>query len=614
MPEDDAIFCRNDYHEIYSVSQKGINKLRDVEAVEVDKFYLSKFLGKYLRIGGIIDDSAEHEFERDLEKIFNFQTAIENYPLWERVAEILVINERFEALKPFSIQVWEAISCLDAHDNLVKSELSRLKDTLYRVQLTGLTKAMALCWKPALKTFSDAFMETLQNKNINLNTFLDYLPNKNHRAAWLRCRMADKSVMPVLPDLLNMEDREFWNDALGVNLTRFSDVLKLLSLSSDVELTVPKIENLSKYLYHPYMITMHELSIANLLVQLVNGNTPMSAEDYRTQRRVYAKSNYQVSVSSAGGPIDAHMISFGKRDPVDCSLIQVGCEKKETLRIALANIHLDPKTLIHVLDKQPDRTYQRYRKVSKIVNQALDEGAEMLVMPEAFLPFEWLPILAQTCAKSQMAVVTGVEHLVLQNTVYNLTATILPFQDRDYPCAQICFHLKNHYAPVELAELEHFHLNPPKAEPRYELFCWNDCWFSVYCCYELCSIQERSLFQSYADFLVAVEWNRDVNHYGNIMESLARDMHCYCIQVNVSDYGDSRIVVPTRTENRDLIRTKGGKNPSVLMDTIDIAQLRDFQYTGHSTMALKPLPPQFDRELIGEKRQHILYRRLTSKS
>ena len=64
-------------------------------------------------------------------------------------------------------------------------------------------------------------------------------------------------------------------------------------------------------------------------------------------------------------------------------------------------------------------------------------------------------------------------------------------------------------------------------------------------------------FQSYADFLVAVEWNQDINHYGNIIKSLARDMHCYCIQVNEAKYGDSRIVIPTRTEERDLARNQG---------------------------------------------------------
>ena len=73
-------------------------------------------------------------------------------------------------------------------------------------------------------------------------------------------------------------------------------------------------------------------------------------------------------------------------------------------------------------------------------------------------------------------------------------------------------------------------------------------YFSVYCCYELTSIVDRSLFQVYADMMIAVEWNKDINYYSNILESLSRDMHCYCIQVNTSDYGDSRITRPSKTE------------------------------------------------------------------
>lgn len=610
MPEDDAIFHRNDYHEIYSLTQKGINKLRDVEDVEVDKFYLSKFLGKYLRVGGMIEDPAEHEFERDLDKIFNYRTAIENYPLWERVAEILVMNEKFEALTRFASRIREAIAHLDAESDLLKQELERLKDSLYRVQLTGLTKALTLCWKPAAEEFSEAFMKSFPGKSIPLDTFLDYAITQSHRAAWLRCRMADKSVMPVLPDLL-IEDTELWSDTLDINLTRFADVMRLLIQRAENGFAKQQLGEISAYRYPPYMVTTHELSIAQALIHLLNQEMPMAAEDYRSQRRVYVESNYQVDSSGgASALIDASTISFGKREPMNCSLIKVGCERKETLRIALANIHLDPKTLIRVLDGRPDRTYRRYQTVSKIVNQALDEKADMLIMPEAFLPFEWLPILAQTCAKNQMAVITGVEHLAVGNTVYNLTATILPFQEHDYPCSQICFHLKNHYAPSELVELEHFRMEPPKTEPCYELFCWNDCWFSVYCCFELCSIQDRALFQSYADFLVTVEWNRDVNHYGNIIKSLARDMHCYCVQVNEAKYGDSRIVIPTRTEERDLVRIKGGKNPTVLMDEINIKQLRDFQFTGHSEIDFKPLPPQFERKWINEKRKHTLFEAL----
>ena len=620
MPEDDAVFQRNDYHEIYSLTQKGINKLRDVENVEVDKFQLSKFLGKYLRIGGVIDDPAEHEFEKDLDKIFDYQTAINNYPLWERVAEILVVNERFEALTHFTRRVREAIEFITLSPDLPSEELEKLKDTLFRVQLTGVTKALALCWKPSARKFSQDFMKTLHDENITCYTYYDHDINTKHRAAWLRCRMADKSIMSVLPDFLLAEESAwrgeegalFWNDDLNINLSRFEDVLQFLSSSGEQELLLEqRFTCMTSYKYHPYMLTMHELSMAQMLAQLLAHKMPMTAEDYKRQRKLYVESNYRIQPSDERHDvIDACPLTFGKRESVECSLVRVGDENKEKLHIALANVPLKTETLIAVLDRRPDRSYHRYQTVSKLVNQALDESADMLVMPEAFLPYEWLPILARTCAKSQMAAVTGIEHLVIGNTVYNLTATILPFRDHDNLCAQICFHLKNYYAPAELIELQKFHMIPPEHKIRYELFCWNDCWFSVYCCFELCSIQDRALFQSYVDFLVAVEWNRDINYYGNIVKALARDMHCYCVQVNEAKYGDSRIVIPTRTEERDLARIKGGKNASVLVDEINIKELRDFQFMKHSKVEFKPLPPRFNRDIVGAKRKHTLFENL----
>ena len=530
------------------------------------------------------------------------------------------MNERFEALTHFTRRVREAIEFITLSPDLPSEELEKLKDTLFRVQLTGVTKALALCWKPSARKFSQDFMKTLHDENITCYTYYDHDINTKHRAAWLRCRMADKSIMSVLPDFLLAEESAwrgeegalFWNDDLNINLSRFEDVLQFLSSSEEQELLLEqRFTCMTSYKYHPYMLTMHELSMAQMLAQLLAHKMPMTAEDYKRQRKLYVESNYRIQPSDERHDvIDACPLTFGKRESVECSLVRVGDENKEKLHIALANVPLKTETLIAVLDRRPDRSYHRYQTVSKLVNQALDESADMLVMPEAFLPYEWLPILARTCAKSQMAAVTGIEHLVIGNTVYNLTATILPFRDHDNLCAQICFHLKNYYAPAELIELQKFHMIPPEHKIRYELFCWNDCWFSVYCCFELCSIQDRALFQSYVDFLVAVEWNRDINYYGNIVKALARDMHCYCVQVNEAKYGDSRIVIPTRTEERDLARIKGGKNASVLVDEINIKELRDFQFMKHSKVEFKPLPPQFNRDIVGAKRKHTLFENL----
>lgn len=96
-----------------------------------------------------------------------------------------------------------------------------------------------------------------------------------------------------------------------------------------------------------------------------------------------------------------------------------------------------------------------------------------------------------------------------------------------------------------------------------------------------------------------------MNYYSNILESLSRDIHCYCVQVNSSDYGDSRITKPSKTEEKDIMRTKGGINSTILVDEIDIGKMRDFQLKEYELQAndrsFKPTPPGFDPEIVLKK-------------
>ncbi len=99
------------------------------------------------------------------------------------------------------------------------------------------------------------------------------------------------------------------------------------------------------------------------------------------------------------------------------------------------------------------------------------------------------------------------------------------------------------------------------------------------------------------------------------MESLCLDLHCYCIQVNSSDYGDSRVMVPTRSEERDLIKTKGGRNRTILMDHIELAPLRDYQRKEYELQRddprFKPTPPRFDPCVPEHKQNGALWEYLT---
>jgi hypothetical protein len=92
--------------------------------------------------------------------------------------------------------------------------------------------------------------------------------------------------------------------------------------------------------------------------------------------------------------------------------------------------------------------------------------------------------------------------------------------------------------------------------------------------------------------------------------------------VNTSDYGDSRIIQPTKTEERDIVQSKGGENPTVLIGTINTRKLRDFQlqkYGGHedaqnlASSHYKPIPPSYDRRILNERLNHRQWELLQKK-
>lgn len=78
LPDIESGLIGNDYSEIFDLNNSGsINKLRDVNEITLNKFELSKFLGKYLRVGAVIEDKKESKFDKDLLKILYL---IFNYP------------------------------------------------------------------------------------------------------------------------------------------------------------------------------------------------------------------------------------------------------------------------------------------------------------------------------------------------------------------------------------------------------------------------------------------------------------------------------------------------------------------------------------------------------
>lgn len=139
------------------------------------------------------------------------------------------------------------------------------------------------------------------------------------------------------------------------------------------------------------------------------------------------------------------------------------------------------------------------------------------------------------------------------------------------------------------------------SHPHYNLFHWRKSYFSVYNCFELADIRSRSMFMSKVDFVIAVEFNKDIHYFSDVVGSWARDLHCFIVQVNSSHFGDSKIVKPSKTDEKTLVQVKGGENTVVLVSTLQIKELRDFQLGTYivqqDNKRFKFTPPGFDYDM-----------------
>lgn len=613
LPEDEGVLQQDDYSEIYKIkSDDTLNKLRGVDDIELNKFALSKFLGKYLRISTLIDDSRELKFEKEILKIFDNRAIIDNYTTWEKIIEVLVLDNKLEFLVGFVERIIKAIINIRCHE---ENQCINVKKTLLKFLRSSLARPLALSWggdvECAIKEIYDFVNSDKSNTEVReLKKYFEKKVFSKCRNNYCKSRMCDKNAIPLIIDAiidLNAKKRTL-NDSDKLNLSRFSDCI-----TKAKNLSLERIE----YKYFPYTISPQDIEMCLVLNKMLSEDgLALSSDSVKKMQQIFVDINgFEIDNNSDIDVIPYADLEIEKKYKTE--LIKVGNDKKTAINIAIANTKLYIENFEKVLLDKPDRSYERYLKTVELINIAIKNKVDILILPEAFLPFEWISIIARTCAKIDMAIVVGIEHIKCKNTVYNLTATILPYKNENYSFSHLNLRNKVHYSPEEKRTIKSYGFKYNEGE-NYNLFNWKDIWFPVYCCFELTSIVDRAIFMSLADMLIAVEWNHDVNYYSNIIESLSRDLHCYCIQVNTSDYGDSRIMRPSKTENKDIVRTKGGKNNTILTDHINFDELRKFQVKGYELQKddkkFKPIPPQFDYKKVRKKIQGVLWEELKKNS
>ena len=404
-------------------------------------------------------------------------------------------------------------------------------------------------------------------------------------------------------------------------------------LDFDVHIQRLKIND-QKIKYSPRFIHLHEIQLFNTLN--MRSNVRMRGKPTEDIRITVTKNKERMMNVSIDQFSEYNKIQYGGKDelgfgikPVKISMfnndwnnspntevniISDGSETKENSKVKIGIVSMT------ILDSQVEEdikygmpiAFSHIEDVKAVLNEAIRNDVNFIVFPEVSLPIQWINFLADFSRRNNICIIGGVRHFikgVKSKGVNNMLATILPIEKKGYTSAIINLRLKNHYSPKEEELIKGYGLEVPKSKSiHYDLFHWKGIDFSCYNCFELTSIEERALFKSKVDIIFASVFNRDTGYFSDIVETTARDVHCYMVHVNTAQYGDSRICQPTAAENKDIVKVKGGENAALLVGTIDIQELRLFQAKEHNLQLLertkykyKPTPAGFDREEVKEK-------------
>lgn len=278
----------------------------------------------------------------------------------------------------------------------------------------------------------------------------------------------------------------------------------------------------------------------------------------------------------------------------------------DSIQIALANVPVDENDVEASYLGKPRLGRARLKPFTTLLNEVAkyagdgEQRVDLVVFPEVSVPHAWEGMLAAWARRHRIGVVCGLEHSIdLKGRALNQVLALLPYQTASghWACLPVR-RLKRFYSPSEEYILKNERLAVPKSKSsRYHLFRWRGASFAIYNCYELASIEDRAVFKGHVDFIVATEFNRDTSYFSNIIESAARDLHCYIIQVNDSKFGDSRVVSPSKSDLMNPLRIKGGDNLTFLTMKLDLRGLRSHQRKGYGLQKdsdqFKPTPPDF---------------------
>lgn len=532
---------------------------RRFNILEENKYKLSVYFAKLNNRLAFYGEESKYNVE--VEKVFKYfdkYLLIKHYLLWEKMFTSFVLSGKINYLDEYEERIRYQIDRLETEDNLfVDSKpqgLSNIKETL----LFHLEQCKVMA------------MSLVKGENAIPSLYLDtYMIRMNYNKYPMQEFAKDFKKFGVRTPLSKLKyGKNCWKYKWIPYYVKYYDIVCALSLGESFN------PDIYKDAYHAYW---------NLNVDIEHDNEWM-AFFYKS------KNERECEVTT----------SYFEEEPPESLLVNV--------------VGMDIK------DEEPLKKLSKPNSRDRIslMKSILDgitkiKKTDLFILPELSLPVSELREYCRYSSKNEIAFVAGMEYYQYKRKVYNYIITCLPvtlYGERD---AVPIIRLKNDYAPIEIKKIGAKKI--PQNDKRWQiLYHWKGHVFTTYYCFELTNVLERSHFFAKIDAIYCPVFNRDTYYFNNIAESCSRDMHCYFTLSNVSHYGDSRVTQPSKHEDMNILKVKGGNTDEnkaiVLSAKLNVKSLREFQKLPLDKQQIiktfKCTPPCYPKDEVNNRKNRIV--------
>lgn len=540
-------------------------KLRDMSRLEVDRFKLGWHMSQLVRSSKYrsINLTTEEKKSRQEEgtKIVDFfkgSNALNYSSNWINAFYYFLLTERtsLREWNNFKSNIKEAIRLLKIeHIEAIKSGRNqrvkaRLKKDLTDILDISIATALALNPEYSKKESAEVLKLALKLRHANLfNHYLVSFPLINY--------------FDEIQDTVDLTDAK---------IEYMNQLTSEISTSRKCKFS-PRFINFDELFHLVYMQNM-----ARGTNYFIDGKQHTANDKINNIISFFYKVNHIQAPSEKNFEIE--LLNEEKYEGYIVQRVNLGENVARNIRVAIANVKLDidrsclglPCSKAPILNRKDFIDFLR---------KSYEENVHFLLLPEFYLPIQWISDVLTFVRRSGITVITGLQYVVADGIAHNNVVVFPAIKSgkyRNYTSSCMFIREKNDYAPMEREILALKGLNCyDQVKPYYQVLQQNGIKYGLFLCYEFTDIVARALYKNEIDMLFAPENNKDTGYFSNIIESTARDLHAFVIQANTSNYGDSRITGPYGKDHRNIVQVKGGDSDNLIIGTLDILGVRRYQ-------------------------------------